>query len=882
MSENLKKYFIRDSELSSIEQDKLSAKDISNNIGLIIDNTKPPYSIAVTGKSGIGKSSIINLVSEKYNKQSEKYNIQKINVWKDEDVSLKDVLTNSNNINNDERNSTIDAFMNQEKPNEEIEEKIDAKKLVLKKVWKVAKYVLAFLACFLITSLIFVFMEYIQNADIYNSNDIFFIENTYINYKENFGLILVFSIGLSLIAFIINTLLKANNKNKYKKSLENEVDDKNSVATNNSVVASSKYGLDPNKINIIIIEDIDKLTASKMLNVLEDVKLCSENSNCILIVPFDEKVVNKAIDARNEIKLSGNYRPLKFEKVMDKIFEFKVYVPNISNGNLKDYIIELVKEAIPSFIDEYCDAKSFEKIIKNVLIYKDVTTPRHAKKILNNFINNKIMVSYRAEEGRIDETLLEAKNFDLQLAKISVIQSDFKAFYNLLFKNPSYMDALTSLYCMDLEELRDVYERIDDDLKPFFTLKYRPLRGFLKQTKNITFDNITTLLYLTKVKTEIMYKDKTLYSYISGDEDISELRIQEVLELVKLIDNKEDLKDFTENNFSKLLEGYKNKCENRIYFMNLKEIVEITGDYIDEDSYIEYLEIAAENYNYYPEEALEMFNNTKIEIPVNVMNVLFERMKQTLTKDNYDKTFEFLKNNNDPFFEEEGNVSDYVQFLVNNISLSSNPTEVIEELDENFTRIGKVYELNKNIKGIENLDTDKAYSFIGKCINNGDLDKAVTIFNKILSDEDSVSDCLKIEEKMTEYNLKDIIECNVDDILDDKFEGNSILLKNLIEVASYKQEQLDPTDVMKLVETALVKAENKERTLAIYEVLNKFDRMYFYEIRRDYNEVIYADFHRAQDKKVKKAALDCTRYFKNTRLFITKLDKNEEKFYAAN
>ena len=97
MSENLKKYFIKDSELTSIDQDKLSSKDIAKNIGLIIDNTKPPFAVAVTGKSGIGKSSIINLVSEKYKNNPENYNVQKINVWKDEEISLKSILNGYEN-----------------------------------------------------------------------------------------------------------------------------------------------------------------------------------------------------------------------------------------------------------------------------------------------------------------------------------------------------------------------------------------------------------------------------------------------------------------------------------------------------------------------------------------------------------------------------------------------------------------------------------------------------------------------------------------------------------------------------------------------------------------------------------------------------------------
>lgn len=78
----LKKYFIKDQELSSIKEDKLNSKDIAKNISMIIENVEPSYAIAVTGKSGIGKSSVINILKEKYAENSEEYNIQKINVWK--------------------------------------------------------------------------------------------------------------------------------------------------------------------------------------------------------------------------------------------------------------------------------------------------------------------------------------------------------------------------------------------------------------------------------------------------------------------------------------------------------------------------------------------------------------------------------------------------------------------------------------------------------------------------------------------------------------------------------------------------------------------------------------------------------------------------------
>lgn len=904
MNENkeTKKYFIKDEELTSISEDKLSSKDIAKEIELIIDNTKTPFSIAVTGKSGSGKSSIINLVTEKYKQDSEFYNVKKINMWKEENSSLKSILdenyARNNNVENIEEAENIQINnQNIEKNEEVINNEINNKKTkspVLKRFFKVLKALLIFGMCFLITTLIYIFMEYMTSRDIYNSNDIFFVENTYLSYRDNIGIILVFALGLTLITYIINTLRLASKKQRktiIQENHENTINEQQTIEINSKQISENinyikqennkNSIIDTNKTNLIIIEDIDKLPVSKMLKTLEDVKYCDDYDNCIFIVPFDEKLLLKAIDARNQMKISGNYRPLKFEKIMDKIFQFKIYVPRISNGDIKDYALDLVNESISDFTNEYIEIKTFEKIIRNIIIYKNVTTPRHVKKLINNFISNKILISYRVENAKIDRNIVNVNNFDYQLAKLSVIQSDFADFYETLFKDFSYLDTLTEYYCMNIDELRNAYENIDEELKPFFTAKYRALMNFLIQTKNCKIENLSTLLYLTKFKTEKIFKDKTVLSYILGEEDVSELRIQEVLELVKLIDSKEDIKEFNENNFEKLFEKYKENSSNKVYFTGFNEYVELTYDNIDEDKYVEYLQIVANNYNYYPEEALNVFKNTKIEISTEIMNVLVDKINKGISKENYDESFEFLRNNSDPFYEEDGNLSDYVQFLVNNIGLASNPTEVIKELDENFNRIGKVYELNKNIQGLDNLDYNYAYNFLAKCLDNGDLDRMVNITNSILSDENSVEGYLNILDRMKNYNIVDIIECNVDDILDGVFKENNILLKNLIELASNKQDSIDPTDVMKLIETAL-KNNDEEYNSDIYNILNKFDRMYFYEIRRDFNEVIYSNFHKSKSIEIKKAALECTRYFKNTRLFKTKLDKEEEKFYEEN
>ena len=979
-----KKYFIKDSELKTIEEDRLNQKDVVKNLNLIIDNTKPPFNVALTGKWGIGKSSIINLLLNKYKNDTENYNIEKINVWK-EKTSIKTILDakfnkiedeynkieiNNANYNTENNEQNINQNSNIENENEKTVEQ-NSKNKTFNLLMAICNTVIIFVASLFITSIIFVILEYFQNRSIYKSNHVFFVENTYLNYCENLGAIIIFSIILTIAGLLLSKVGSKKKKNaysskyeivngityekgksanlnvfetNYKSSYQNrniaktefnneELDSLNEELHNNLENGSVKSNND-NKKNIIIIEDIDKLSTTKMLSTIEEIKHCNEYENCICIVPFDLSILKKAIEMRNNAKFNGNAKPVNMDLVLDKLFQFKVNVPRICGKSVKDFAVSISQETIPNFIAEYCPIEKFEKVIRYVLIYKNVTTPRHVKKLINNFVNNKIISSYRVQNGKIDKNFASSNEFDYALAKISVIQSDFYEFYNVLFKDANYLNELTELYCLDVEELKEKYNEVDDNLKPFLSSKYTALRNFLKQTKRFDIDDVETFLYLTRVETEKMFGDKSVLSYIKGDEDIISLTGNDVLKLVQLIDKKEDLKEFTENNFEKILQVYSNNADDVECFKNTNELVNVMKEYVDEQDYLSYLELVANNYNAYPAEALQLLKNVNIEIPGNIMVVLFERIKENLSSENYDDSFEILKENSESFYEENGNISEYVQFLVNNIGLASNPNMVIEELDENFTRIGRVYELNRNIKDLSNLDYDKAYSFMAKCLDNGDLDRMVIVMNSILSDDDVpavedtisenvlINDCLSIEERMDKYNLVDVVEYNVDSLIEKQqaelsseeenvsesveIDGGSLnnvntletskdskqlidfeninyaLVKNLIEISAIKQEKLNPVDVMKLVEIALSNVSDTEYLYSVYAILKKFDRMYFYDIRRDFNEVIYSSFHSAKKNSIKEKALECTRYFKNTRLFKTKLTPAEEKFYNAN
>ena len=87
-----KRYFVKDESLHNVDGDMFNYADISKVLDDIITTNSPPYNVAIIGKWGLGKSSLINLAVERYKKEPDRYLIQEINAWKYEKDSLRRVF----------------------------------------------------------------------------------------------------------------------------------------------------------------------------------------------------------------------------------------------------------------------------------------------------------------------------------------------------------------------------------------------------------------------------------------------------------------------------------------------------------------------------------------------------------------------------------------------------------------------------------------------------------------------------------------------------------------------------------------------------------------------------------------------------------------------
>lgn len=1244
-----KKYFLKDSELVSVDDDRFSQKDVVNNLRMIIENTDPPYNIALIGKWGIGKSSIINLLLDRYKKDSNNYIVQEINAWKYEKESLKNVFLkqvwqgiSGKKIRNSEKIKQIYSQFVKETKEDEIDITDKLKNFFIPILQVVGIFILAML----LIIPIFIFYKNIQNMVLYNGNQDYFGWRTFLSFCKNIGTIMIFPLILSFIGIIIKQIMSRNN-NKVEINIPIETTEDYESFLNEAIQNNIKNN--HNKKIITVIDDLDRLSIDKIVEALDAIKAFVGFKNCIFIVPFDDSILKKALDKNRTIKLDGNHQIVESELILDKLFQYKIYIPPLLDFDIKEYAVNLVKENIPDFIEEYCSIDTFEKVIRKVLIHKNVTTPRQVKKLINTFVNNKILITNRTKNGKIDKKVLNTEEADLQLAKISVLQADFNDFYDVLFRNFDYINRI-----IDYHEGNYKIDDIDEDLKMFFEQKddkenencaeikreYEPLINFLKQTERYQVGNIAPFMYLIQddisIKTgdennrrmisamesknektvrkmieensniidSIIYEldnaedvdlvngiitiinsfdvikeenkaiiaenlSEKIYNldYTKEEIDILELNIDNVFSILKLANKKEYIKELldkylncakentdldknieiinkyleekdnlesnikgnfkefickvienntekinifiekvnikeqtifveyfgnqlfntlckymdTSNDFSeKILSKYeeyfkeldkvdkvldsiddiivlfkytkllerlnrlftKELCNNidvnkgteianiiatsksqdkvnaldilnkinfeindensedidqylndnleqekaqeliknilikdkdniqyieetltnitetifknekydeifkdiviyldenildtifekltelsafntskeysrekqifkylcikenasyitkfiedtiikkyksypsyKTYFNYTYEVVIYAKEYISDDKLEEYLKTVISAYNNYPERAILPFKLLKDEIPDNIMKLLIPKLNEHLNTSTYEDSFSILRNNRKFFCGENDNLTEYVQFLVDNIKLANSPNIVIDALDEHFSYISKIYELNRNIKDLEGFNYDKAFKFIGKSFDNKNLETVTDDINRILSDKGTIQDCLNIESKMKKYTLNDVINQNYNNL--DNI-SNNVLLNNMIELCTIKQNDIKSATVLKFIEKALQNIDDVEYITSIDQLLGKFERMYFSENKKELNEILYNCYHMTTSNVIKISMMRRAQYFKITRMFRNKMIDEEKDFYNDN
>ncbi|MEW9181125.1 P-loop NTPase fold protein [Bacillus mycoides] len=493
-----KKYFLKDTALNNKEDDAFHHHDYVKNIKKLIDEHNPPFNIALIGKWGVGKSSIINLLKKEIYNKSE-YKIQEINAWKYENDSLKKAFLKNlwKTLNEDQTDNIWKQFgdnFRQYFMNVNVNDKTNSIKGFIKEILPVLAVLgFIFLASSSLFALVFLFWDII-NA-IFTENT--FQENimeSFKDFKKNIWVPLIITPLYKMVGdFTKSSIQQKTADIKVIKPIETA--DEYEELFKEEIKKYKEKHPDFRKL-IVIVDDLDRLSPKKVVAALDAIKAFVDVDECIFIVTCDENILIRALE-KEKLNKSAEY--IDGELFLDKLFHFRMPLPPIIESDMKQYASELAKQEAPGLI-ELCE-ENFEEIV-DIVIHADVSTPRQVKKLLNTFTNNLLIAKAREANGRkLEDSLLTSEQGLRFLAKLSVIQSDYNDIYLTLMNDFDFLDDLLDFYHTqdhDEKAVKPTIKMLFDKKGETYKLKpdYEGVVNFLIRTQHIMTENMAPFIYL--------------------------------------------------------------------------------------------------------------------------------------------------------------------------------------------------------------------------------------------------------------------------------------------------------------------------------------------------------------------------------------------------
>lgn len=523
-----KKYFLKDSSLSTIDDDKFRYQDFANNLRKIIEYNEAPFNVAIVGKWGLGKSSLVNMALAPLRKKEKEFLVCDINAWKYEKdeigkaflkelwerIRKKKVL--SFNFFHKDYSDIVKTMFDDGKSRSD--KNIGLLKFLLYTGITVGVSIIAFaLYC------------YISNQFYgIKFSGLNFWTSTILRYCKNIGSILI----IPLVVWLGKLFMDKINGPLYKNyeitfPLETQADYE-IYLTN---LLQEYCGNNLKKKIVVVIDDLDRLSADKIVEALDALKLFMEFDQFIFIVPFDDEILKNALKQKRMNDISACDNDYDGEMVLDKIFQYKIFLPQLIKYDMRNFAFEICKSDCVDFINEYCngDYRLFEEIAGKILIHSSVSTPRQVKKIINTFVENTMIARDREQANKVGIGFVTKKKGLETIAKISVLQSDFNEFYDLLFNDVNAISEMLEVHRSSGELTpHELLKNYFDD-NNLLKREYQPLVNYLIFTENLGHSNIMPHLYMSQSEAGVLVGDNKQQDFVSAIESCNFVTVKQFI-----------------------------------------------------------------------------------------------------------------------------------------------------------------------------------------------------------------------------------------------------------------------------------------------------------------------------------------------------------------
>ena len=597
--EKEKNYYLKDSALVSVDDDFFRHQDVANNILHILKHTTPPYNIAVIGKWGLGKSSLINMVAHSIDQEPDNFLRVDINAWKYEKEALakvflkqvmQDIEPKKNKKTTHENIVTVirNVFT---KPKTERKPTENTTKMV----WSTIKEYSGVLFWWtMITFLAYIVYKCIGYWLVsgFPETCSLGIGQILTGYCRNIGKLIFVPLILTMISQIYSKIRDQEERLNIRIPNTINVEDYE-IYLEREIERLKKEKHNDNFRVVIILDDLDRLSVPKMVEALDAIKMFIDYKNCIFVVPFDDSILKKAIQKQRLNDMDGI--DIQSELLLDKLFQYKVYLPQLLMHDIKKYAVELCRAQLQDFVEDYMNGNwgLFEDILRRVLIYNEVETPRQVKKIINTFVSNIMIARGRQNSGTAEKDFTDKSDNLYMFAKLSVLQADFNEFYDLLFIETNAMELALEAYqnSMKINELPAALKKYFSfkSTSKEFSRKALPLMNFLTLTARYRVESILPYLYMAmddiSIKTGSKKQQEFRKALLSCNFVEVRQQLQEMPELVRvgicIISDETDMTDII-SAFLSMIDSYNCIVDKEELVRALANVCESVNAWMDE------------------------------------------------------------------------------------------------------------------------------------------------------------------------------------------------------------------------------------------------------------------------------------------------------------
>ncbi len=434
--------FRPDEPAPSVRQDRFGHGDFVELLKYVIRNGEAPLNIALYGKWGVGKSSILKFFRTEVSRDknlNDKFVFVPIDVWKLSPRILKQEFLDALN---QELGSLTDEEMNERLWHHK-EETSDRSASLRKRYALATAGGVGLFAALAAASQYF--PTYFENHPWMSSSFLISVVPFFVAMLQELG-----RLSKSVAKSRKTIIPRIESYAQFRKLFED--------------IVNAKSGKKP----IIAIDNLDRCDSESVVAILGMIKTFLDDPKCFFVVACDQDAIIKHLQVKK-----GLFDQRYAKEFLGKFFQVSLYIPDQIKGQLYEY----AKSQLGAFEPDI----EFDPNVADIFANAGTRNPRKIRQFVYNFAIAYRMASIKENAGAIAKgTVTGNAPF---LAKITVLREDWPDFFQKLEKKPALLKRIQEFIDgsseHDYDEILKHNEGLENFLRSTRTVKSAQILAFV-------------------------------------------------------------------------------------------------------------------------------------------------------------------------------------------------------------------------------------------------------------------------------------------------------------------------------------------------------------------------------------------------------------------